>query len=217
MTLHRTPELITLRSPSTLIGANLSTNFVYKVESLNPSLTGSINSINTGNKVKDKIEAIRNNGGRLTFERTESEIFRKNLEMIDSSMPTILAEMLLGSASGAGRSCTELSEYVGRVNPLQEDGEFYDYKIKEFLRTVALGMPCATKWDWRDRSYVIFTVINESGDVLTFDPYSIKELKRYLLQNTTFETRHASECRFGDLYVGPDGLRIDLNLQICLI
>jgi len=216
MTSPAVPDIIILKSPVTLIGADPSTNFVYAVESLNPDLIDTINSINTDDTIKDRIKAIKDNGGRLLFRKTESEIFNENLMMIDCRMPMILSETLLGFASGEGCSCAELCEYVSHIDPVSRKEYFYTYKIKNLLHNAALGMPSATEWDGRDE-YCTATIIDGCGDTLSFKAFRSEELRTYLFQNTRFETSDIAKCRCGKIYAGPDGLQIDLNLQICLI
>ena len=217
MTSPAVPDIIILKSPVTLIGADPSTNFVYAVESLNSDLIEKINSINTDNTIKDRIKAIKDNGGRLRFKRIANEIFDGNLDLIDGYMCVILSEMLLGFVSGEGGSCAELSEYVIHIDPLEEDEEFYTYKIRNLLQSIALGMPSATECDWAGRLHIYLDIIDKHGDTLSFSPFNPRELRTYVFQNTRFETSDDTKCRCGKIYAGPYELQIDLNLQICLV
>ena len=48
--------------------------------------------------------------------------------MIDSQMPSIVAEMLIGYYSEIATECSGLFEYISRVNPLSRNTEFYKHK-----------------------------------------------------------------------------------------
>jgi len=203
-----------LGGASTLLNASLATNFVYKIEGLNPNLMDKINSIDTGGKIQKRVKAIKDNGGTFTFERTENETFNNNLKKIDRSMSMVLAEMLLGYFSKEGNSCDKLTKYVSRVNPLSEDEEFYTYNVKELLCAVALGMMPATKWSGTDEATGGYIIVNKRGDVMAFYIFNRDVLKAYLFDNTKFDTPDTVKHRFGCLYEEDGEMRIKLNLQI---
>jgi len=203
-----------LGSPPTLLNASLATNFVYKVEGLDPDAAEKINSIDTGGKIKGRIKAIKNSGGKLVFKGTDNEIFGRNLKLIDRSMSAILAEMLSGFTSGAAKSCVELSKYVSSIDPLSEDEEFYVHKIKELLCAVALGMKPATKWGGRDEANGGYIIVNKEGDVLVFHIFNRDDFKNYLFNRTKFDTPSSGRHEFGHIYTEDGEMRIKLNLQI---
>ena len=97
-----TPELgfsikSQLGDASMLLNAGRTTNFIYKVSQTVLSLEQitEINSINTGSKIKDRIEKLQNLNGKLIFERPECSVFENNLILIDSALPKIMSEILL--------------------------------------------------------------------------------------------------------------------------
>ncbi|MGO3691007.1 MAG: HpaII family restriction endonuclease [Psychroflexus halocasei] len=75
-----------LGSPSTLLNAGKTTNFIYKITDHNftEEEIKEINSISTRSKIKDRIAQIETKGGKFEFFKTERKIFSNNLVLIDS-------------------------------------------------------------------------------------------------------------------------------------
>jgi len=206
-----------LGSPSTLLNPSGATNFIYRIEGLDSSAMSEINSINSRCKFKDRIKAITDNGGRLVFDSMENDTFRENLIMIDTQMPRIVAEMLIGRYTEKATDCVALSEYVSDVDPLGISGKHYTHKIKEMLSAVALGMKPTAKWNGEDEATGGYIVVKSDGEVLAYHIYNRDAFKKYLLDNTKLDK--ASGKRYGhcELYEEEGGLRIKLNLQIRFI
>lgn len=85
-----------LGSPSTLLNAGKTTNFIFKITNLSLSDVeiDKINSINTKSKITDRLTAITRRNGKLKFIKTERKIFSNNLILIDSKLPELLSEIL---------------------------------------------------------------------------------------------------------------------------
>ncbi len=203
-----------LGMPPTLLNAGRTTNFIFKVEGLDKRHIARINSIETTRKIKDRIKAISDNGGRLVFQNMENDVFNDNLIMIDSQMPSIVAKMLIGYYSEIAADCAGLAEYVIRVNPLSRSVDFYKHKIKEMLCAVALGMKPATKWDGTDEASGGYIIVRTNGEVLAYHIYNRDAFRGYLLNNTKFESGSSGRHGYGTLYEQDGQIRIKLNLQI---
>ena len=54
-----------------------------------------INAIDTKTKIKDKMKKLREYGGSLEYVDMNHRGFKRNLIMIDSSMPQIIGNLLL--------------------------------------------------------------------------------------------------------------------------
>lgn len=206
-----------LGMPPTLLNAGKTTNFIYKIKNLDKTHLAKINAIDTTRKIKDRIRAIIDNGGKLVFEGMENSIFNDNLIMIDSQMPSIVAEMLIGYYSEIATECAGLFEYISHVNPLSRNTEFYKHKIKEMLCAVALGMKPATKWDGTDEASGGYIIIRMNGDVLAYHIYNRDAFRSYLLNNTKFESSSSSRHGYGVIYEQNNEILIKLNLQIRFI
>ena len=144
----------------------------------------------------------------------ENAVFKENLMMIDSQMPTIVAKMLEGHYAEIASDVTSLTNYVIRTDSLSLSSEFYKHKIKELLCAVALGMKPATRWDGTDEATGGYIIVKTDGDVLAYHIYNRDSFKRYLLNNTKFERGSTSKHGFATLYEQDGQIYIKLNLAI---
>jgi len=203
-----------LGSPPTLLNAGRTTNFIFKVGGLDTHHIDRINAIDTKTKILDRIRAIHGNGGRLIFDNMENGIFKDNLIMIDSQMPTIVAEMLMGYYSEVSADCSRLTDYVIQTDPLSRSSDFYKHKIKEMLCAIALGMKPSTRWDGTDEATGGYIIVKTTGDVLAYHIYNRDAFRNYLLDNTNLERGSTSRHGFASLYREGEKIKIKLNLQI---
>ncbi len=86
-----------LGSPATLLNASSNTNFKYLVEGLSKDDIESINNIDTKTKLVDRLEYMKDKQAKIKFDGVISDTMNQNLQMIDSKLPEILAEILLAS------------------------------------------------------------------------------------------------------------------------
>jgi hypothetical protein len=200
--------------PPTLLNAGKTTNFTFAVKGLDPKQVKPINAIDTDSKIKDKMRAIASNGGKLVYRSMDNQIFNENLIMIDSQMPLIVAQMLIGYYSEIANDCAALTDYISQVDPLSRSAEFYRHKVKELLFAIALGLKPATQWDGTDEATGGYIIVKTDGDVLAYHIYNRDAFRGYLLNNTKFETGSSSRHEFGTLYQEGGEVRIKLNLQI---
>lgn len=223
-----TPELgfsikSQLGGASTLLNASKSTNFIYKIDnsSLTPEKILEINSINTRSKIMDRLEKIRKHSSGLTFVKTENSIFGNNLILIDSSLPKIVAEIVLkfftSNLSRLSSFCYEISKNNPLNYDLTEDHPFYSYKIKRFLSDIALGLMPSKVWNGKLDSTGGYLVVKEDGEILCYHIYNRNEFESYLLNNTKLETASSTKHSFGNIYSENGNHYINLNLQIRFI
>jgi type II restriction enzyme len=73
-----------LGGDATLLNAGKTTNFIYQVLGFNPTVKEitAINEIDTKSKIKDRIEAIKKEGGKLRFTTLEQDVFKNNLVLV---------------------------------------------------------------------------------------------------------------------------------------
>jgi type II restriction enzyme len=132
-------------SNSTLLNAGKTTNITYKISDAEFTDTeiDEINAISTKQKIKDRVKAIEDKGGKLNFERVDDGTFRNNLIMIDTCMPQIIGEALKVYSTGIS-VLSEIMEDVSKTNPIGYDmtsnHSFYEHKMKNLLVASALGM-----------------------------------------------------------------------------
>lgn len=206
-----------LSSPSTLLNASGATNFVFRVEGTGRNILD-VNSIETKNKMRDRMSQIKNLGGRLVYEGMESQIFEKNLRKIDTAFPQMIAEALKVFFEGKGSSLTSISQAVDSdgclANLFEISQNDYEYKIKLFLVAIALGMTPAKQWDGRTLAHGGYIIVKEDGDVLCYHLYNRDQFEDYLFLNTKFDTPSTSRHKFGLVYEEDGRFFIKLNLQI---
>ncbi len=225
---HRTntsPELgfsikSQLGSASTLLNAGKTTNFIYEIKNikLTDDQISLINSIQTRNKIKDRIKKIISLSGSLAFVKTESTSFSDNLTLIDSCLPQILSEIVFLFYTSKYSKATDLTEIISTNNPIgyttATNHPFYSYKIKRFLTDIALGMMPSKVWTGRLDATGGYLIVRDDGEVLCYHIYNRNEFEDYLFENTKFETASSSRHDFGKIYRIDNKLYINLNLQI---
>jgi len=209
-----------LGSPSTLLNAGKTTNFIFKIKGvqLTKKQIENINSISSRSKIMDRIVQVQNANGTFEFVKTERQIFSNNLVLIDSLLPQILSQIVIDFYSSENSHLTDLVNQISKKNPLNFDVEnehkFYEYKIKRFLTDVALGMMPSKVWNGKYDATGGYLIVKENGDVLCYHIYNRNEFEDYLLNNTKLETASSSRHGFGVIYEENGQLYFNLNLQI---
>lgn len=212
-----------LGSPSTLLNAGKTTNFIYQINfaHLIREEINQINSIDTRSKIMDRIAAIQSKNGKFEFVKTERQIFSNNLVLIDSLLPQILSQIVFTFYSSEFSRLTDLVDLIAKKNPLgfdtKNEHKFYEYKIKRFLTDVALGMMPSEVWAGKYDATGGYLIVKENGDVLCYHIYNRNEFEDYLLNNTKLETASSSRHEFGEIYEENGLLFFKLNLQIRFI
>jgi hypothetical protein len=212
-----------LGSPSTLLNAGKTTNFVFEISNLKLSKDEiqSINKITSRSKIMDRILVISNANGDLKFISAEKSIFSNNLILIDSKLPELLSNLVYQFYTSKSSKITDLVETINQLNPLNFDEsdnhKFYEYKIKRFLTDVALGMMPSKVWSGQYDATGGYLVVKEDGDVLCYHIYNKNEFEDYLYNNTKLDTASSSRHGFGEIYELEGKLYFKLNLQIRFI
>ena len=212
-----------LGSPSTLLNAGKTTNFIFKIS--NVKLTASqiedINSISSRSKIMDRINFVLNLNGQFDFVRTEKQVFSNNLVLIDSRLPEIVSQIVYEFYSSKKSSILDLVESTNSKNPLNFDvsnaHKFYEYKIKRFLTDIALGMMPSKVWTGHYDATGGYLIVKENGDVLCYHIYNRNEFENYLFNNTKLDTASSNRHDFGAIYEDNGALFFKLNLQIRFI
>lgn len=209
-----------LGSPSTLLNAGKTTNFIFKIQGteLSDNEMKEVNSISSRSKIMDRISEIQNKGGSFIFVKTERQIFSNNLVLIDSLLPQILSQIIFDFYSSEYSHMTDLVNQTSKKNPLSFDVEnehkFYEYKIKRFLTDVALGMMPSKVWSGKYDATGGYLIVKKNGDVLCYHIYNRNEFEDYLFSNTKLDTASSSRHEFGSIYQENGNIYFKLNLQI---
>ncbi|WP_264560006.1 HpaII family restriction endonuclease [Flavobacterium sp. N2270] len=212
-----------LGSPSTLLNAGKTTNFIFKISNnkLSKSDIVKINSIDSRSKIMDRINSVLQLKGQFDFIKTERQIFSNNLILIDSKLPEILSQIVYDFYSSEKSNISGLVENLSAKNPLEFDisneHKFYEYKIKRFLTDIALGMMPSKVWTGQYDATGGYLIVKENGDVLCYHIYNKNEFEDYLFNNTKLDTASSSRHDFGTIYEENEELYFKLNLQIRFI
>lgn len=204
----------------TLLNAARTTNFIYEIldKNLTEAQINEINGIESNSKIRTRINKIQELGCTLNFTDMESQIFLSNLQVIDSSLPLIIAQMLILFYKGAASTLIDLLREIERINPCNFNNEyqhpFYEYKVKNFITDIALGMKPASIWNGKYDATGGYLIVKEDGDVLCYHMYNRNDFQEYLLKNSRFETPSSSRHYFGEIYKENSRLLLKLNLQI---
>lgn len=202
-------------SAPTLLNAGQTTNFIYKVTGISKDKMSEINSIGTNTKIKDRIQAILNLGGSFKYYDANHKGFKRNLIMIDSSMPEIVGNLLLIHYLTDVKDCNSLINLLYEKDPLDfKDKDIYEYKIKKLLCSCALGMKPAKQWDGLDEANGGYIIVKSDGEVLAYHIYNRNFFEQYLLNNTMLERASTSRHQYMSLYEEDGNIYIMLNLQI---
>lgn len=198
---------------STLLNASKRTNFIYKVQNFSDDID-EINKIESSRKLRDRLQAIAEAGGVLEFSHVESTVFTRNMRVIDSIMPDILASMLIDYYSGRGVTMTSLCELSGAKALDGLGASEIGYKVKSFLRAVALGMVPSREWNTRLSTYGGYIIVRDDGMLLCYHLYNDDDFRDYLFNSTKLDTPSTSRHDFGYLYEQDGEIYIKLNLQV---
>lgn len=199
----------------TLLNAGQTTNFIYKVNGISEEQVELINQIDTKTKIKDRIQKIKEFGGTLEYSGMNHSGFKRNLIMVDSSMPQIIGNILLYYYCEEIKDCASLVRIAGERDPLDYgDAAMYEYKFKKFLCSCALGLKPAKKWDGLDEANGGYIIVKADGEVLAYHIYNRNHFEQYLLDNTVLERASTSRHDYMSVYEEKGELYIKLNLQV---
>ena len=202
-----------LGNPPTLLNAGMSTNFVFKLGYCTREIMQRANAVNTPTKLKDRIKLLEDEC-EFEFERVAHPTFDRNMRLVDSLFPQLMANAVLRYYSGEGTTCLQIVEAMERDDALGMGKGMYEYKFKKFLCAVALGMTPAKEWNGRDDATGGYVIVRDDGKVLAFHIYNRDMFEDYLLGSTKFETASTSRHDFGSAYEEGGEYFINLNLQI---
>lgn len=199
----------------TLLNAGQTTNFIYKVTGIILQQAEEINAIDTTTKIKDRMRAIKELGGSISYVEMNHQGFKRNLIMVDSSMPQIIGNILLYYYEEDIKECDKLVKLAGERDPLgYGDAMMYEYKFKKFLCSCALGMKPAKKWDGLDEANGGYIIVKADGEILAYHIYNRNFFENYLLDNTILERASTGRHEYMRLYEEGGDMFIKLNLQV---
>lgn len=208
-----------LGGSSTLINSTAdNTNFVFSLGNLSSELIQQFNSLD---RFKKKFELLSEYNINPKWIGLCSRTFYNNLMMIDTCLPWMIGECLLYYYSGKSRTISEIETLLRMDNPLHFDIDsqpyFYEYKLKQFLLSFALGMTASKPWNGKFEANGGYIVVKEDGDIICYHFFDRNELEDYLFYNTYFDTPSTNRHNFGYIYKTGSDYSLKLNIQVRFI
>lgn len=188
--------------------------------------TPTVNKINAFGEEDDvvgRMLMIERLGGVLKYNDVADKVFRSNLCMIDLHFPRMLGEMVrIMHLDGISR-VSDLTEAVKQLNPLKIKDElinkhgYYEYKMKQFLMALALGMRPAKLFNGTDTAISGFLWVDGNGEVVCYQNSDRQTFADFLYTHTRFEKSSTEKDKYGYLERENGVYYFKLNLKIGLL
>lgn len=224
-----------LGAPPTLLNASEATNIVYRVKGLSAEDAEEINNISGSRKIMDRCAKIKQRATSIEFVRFSNSTFADNLDVVDSSLPGMLADLVKvhyfeqilqprKKAAGQFREADRLDKAVEILSQsdaykLKPRADYCEIKIKKFLYDCALGLMPSTSWNGVDDASGGYVIVLPDGQLIALYVYNKNLFGKYLFENTIFE--RASTTRHKYMKLEPDGdtgdylLKLNLQIRFC--
>ena len=189
--------------------------------------TPTVNKINalpeTPNEVAERMLLIERLGGVLKYSDVADRVFRSNLLMIDLHFPRVLTEMVRIMHLDDITRISELTEVIKQMNPLKIKDElvnkhgFYEFKVKQFLMALALGMRPAKIYTGQASAVEGILLMDGSGEVLCYHKSEKPVMEDFLFLNTRLEKGSLDKDKYGFLERENGTYYFKLNAKIGLV
>ena len=199
----------------TLFNVGKNTNFRFRVSGCTDEIQ---EEINKKSRLKQKMKCLFDNGCDLSFDKMASDRFRMNLELIDSNMDSLIAEVIHRMWKDGTERISDIISAITKDDPLgKKNKNFYEYKMKQFLSSVALGMLPEKEWDGRDQANGGYIIVKKDGDVVCYFLYNRNEFNDYLFNCTKIEKPDTERHDYGNIMKEEKEFFINLDPQIRFI
>ncbi len=210
-------------SKPTLLNSSGMTNFVYEVcGTLTKDDVNEINNMFVETKGKKHIDVIGrtktilSKGCKLKFKKVQGETFEGNLRVIDSLLPEIISELLIGRSVIDNSNLSQITEYLTKTNPLNFIGnhDFYRTKITHLLIESFMGMVPRQIWNGYEQVHGGYIIVKSSGEVLCYPLSNRNAFEEYLFKNTFLENCSTSRSKYASIEEENGKYIYKLNLAI---
>jgi len=187
----------------------------------NPMINN-VNALESPETVADRMLLIERLGGILKYSDVADKVFRCNLSMIDLHFPRMIAEMLRIMQIEGIIKVPELIERIKEINPLKIKEDlivkhgFYEYKMKQFLLALALGMRPAKIYTGEDSAVSGILFVTGGGEVLCYQKSDRKVFEDFLYLNSRLEKGSTEKDKYGFMEKENGLVYFKLNLKIGL-
>ena len=174
------------------------------------------------NEVRDRLFLIERLGGVLKYNDVCDRVFRCNLSMIDLHFPRFLAEVVRLMHIEDMTRTADLVKGIVQLNPLKIKDElitkhgFYEYKMKQFLLALALGMRPAKIYRGEGCAIHGMLLVDGQGRVMCYHRSNADTFADFLYLNTRFEKGSLDKDKYGFLERENGSWYFKLNAKIGL-
>lgn len=174
-------------------------------------------------EVTERMLMIERLGGVLKYSDVADRVFRANLQMIDLHFPRMLCEMIRLMHLESITRVSELTSRIQEINPLKIKDEliqkhrYYEFKMKQFLLALALGMRPAKIYNGTDSAIQGMLLTDTNGDVVCYHQSDRLTFANFLFQNTRFEKGPLEKDKYGFLERENGTYYFKLNAKIGLL
>lgn len=198
-------------SPATILNASRKTNIKYKINGLDHGSIDVINSIDTDQKLIDRLKKIAEMGGRISFECIVDNVFEQNLKMIDITMPNIIADVCLRAYTSENKNLIELFN----SSELIDNQVIARKKLADLLKGFSFDIKPGTLWNGDYDVNGGIMIISRIGELFVLDlVYHENEVENYLIKNTKLDSPSTKRYKMLELFEENGNIYFTLNLQI---
>lgn len=206
-----------LGSSPTIFNANLKTSFIYRIEGINRQEVKELNQLSSAKQILKK---IRNNK-LILFDEVKTnnytEILCRNLVLVDSRMPIIVASLLLNFYSDDKSNIVDLHQKLVVDNPcnykLDNINDIYERKIKDFLNSITLGLRASENWKTEEAPNG-FLIVRQDGEIVSYHLLDRKIFEDCLFHQTKLDSPSSTRHKYGKIYEENNQFYIKLCLQV---
>lgn len=198
-------------SPATILNSSKHTNFIYRVKNISDNDMEYINSINTHHKLKDRIYNLQNMGADIEFIGLSSNVFERNLKMVDYKLPEVLAEVLLKSYKNNEKNLKKLFY----ESTIYKSKNLSEKKLKDFLEAISFGIMPSKEWNGINKVNGGIIIVSNNKNIYVLDMiYFSDEVRKYLLENTKLDSPSSKRYNMLNIYKENNNFFFTLNLQV---
>ena len=200
-----------LGSPATLLNASRQTNITFGLCQQSALTEARVKELNEMTWLATR-DALIEAGCDPIFRKLDGETLYRNVRLVDSAMPEVIANLVRSHYFDGVRRLDEAAAecYPGHL----ANSEQIIYKIKEFVGVLAMGMRPNSTWSGDPSAFKGMVVVTREADVVVFYVFNVLEFRDFLFHNLGFERGSATRHGWGQVYPEAGEWRIKLNLQL---
>ena len=196
----------------TLFNASGAAGFLYRLNGETADRAKSLiaNSPNKGiGWVVARVDGLNNLHAFSAEVRADNPAFAKNLSLLDHRMALVIGHLLRFGKGSNGNAVKTALESLIQADPLGIGSTYartyYSFRVRHFLRAVALGMTAGTPWNGDEDAEGGMLVVSKRWNLYCLLAGK-REFEQYLLDTTFFDTASTKRLdRYADLIEDLDG------------